>query len=72
MSIADPCRRALTPTEEARLFARDALKAARERMTAYADNDAGSAMLAVFSLLAVEALFPDLVTQPPGDVHPHG
>lgn len=50
------------PTEEARLFARDALKAARECMAAKADMDVGSAMMAAFSVLAVEALFPDLVS----------
>ncbi|WP_162248659.1 hypothetical protein [Methylobacterium sp. Leaf94] len=33
MSEADPCRRALTPTEEAALFAGDALRAANSVMS---------------------------------------
>lgn len=70
MSEADPCRRALTPTEEARLFARDALRAAREAWSRPADADA--AMMAVFVVLAADALFPELVSDVPGDRRPAG
>ncbi|KQP33839.1 hypothetical protein ASF49_08200 [Methylobacterium sp. Leaf104] len=64
MCDADPCRRALTPVEEARLFAIDALRAARAAMAA-PGVPAGEAMLAVFTVLAAAALFPELVTDPP-------
>jgi hypothetical protein len=59
---ADPCRRALTPVEEAKLFARDALRAARSVMS---ENpaDAGRAYLAVFTLLAIQALFPEIAQE---------
>lgn len=59
MSEADPCRRALTPTEEARLFARDAIRAARATWSTPANAD--HAMLAVFVILAADALFPELL-----------
>lgn len=60
MTGADPCRRALTPTEEAKLFARDALRAARGVMSGNSADEAGAAYLAVFATLAVAALFPEL------------
>ncbi|QDI82416.1 hypothetical protein E8E01_19330 [Methylorubrum populi] len=68
MSQADPCRRALTPAEEARLFARDALRAAREALPRATDQ--GQAMMCVFVLLAVEALAPELVREGAGGVRP--
>ncbi|WP_238229496.1 hypothetical protein [Methylobacterium hispanicum] len=57
---ADPCRRALTPVEEAKLFARDALRAARGVLAGNPADAAGEAYLAVFAMLAVGALFPEL------------
>lgn len=68
MSQADPCRRALTPAEEARLFARDALRAAREALPRATQQ--GEAMMAVFTLLAVEALAPELLDEGTGGVRP--
>lgn len=68
MSDADPCRRSLTPTEEARLFARDAVRAARASWSTPASAD--QAMLAVFAILACDALFPELLTEPPGGGRP--
>jgi hypothetical protein len=65
---ADPCRRALTPHEEARLFARDALRAAREALPGARDQ--GQAMMAVFCILAVEALAPELLDEGAGGVRP--
>lgn len=55
---------------DARLFAWDAMVFTRERTTAIADNDPATGMLAVFALLATEALFTELVAQPPGDGQP--
>jgi len=60
MSDADPCRRNLTPVEEARLFAKDAIRAARASWSSPASAD--HAMLAVFAILAADALFPELVS----------
>lgn len=68
MSQADPCRRGLTPHEEARLFARDALRAAREALPGARDQ--ATAMMAVFVLLAVEALAPELLREGAGGVRP--
>ncbi|MFJ7441087.1 hypothetical protein ACIQW5_25915 [Methylorubrum thiocyanatum] len=68
MSQADPCRRALTPLEEARLFARDAVRAARASWST--PSDADHAMLAVFAVLAVEALWPELLDEGAGGVRP--
>lgn len=58
MAEADPCRRALTPADEARLFAGDALRAARAVMAGEPATEEGTAYLAVFALLAAEALSP--------------
>lgn len=69
MSDADPCRRDLTPVEEARLFARDAVRAAREALPRATEQ--GEAMMALFTLLAAEALFPDLADGA-GDRRPAG
>jgi hypothetical protein len=55
---ADPCRRALTPIEEARLFAGDALRAARAVMAGEPATPEDAAYLAVFAMLAAEALSP--------------
>lgn len=60
MAEADPCRRALTPVEEARLFARDALRAARAVLAGNPADPAETAYLAVFALLAVDTLFPEM------------
>ncbi len=68
MPGADPCRRALTPEEEARLFARDALRAARSVLAGNPASEAGEAYLAVFATLAVAALFPEL-GQDAGQAH---
>jgi hypothetical protein len=68
VSQADPCRRALTAHEEARLFARDALRAAREALPQARDQ--GQAMMCVFVLLAVEALWPELLDEGAGGVRP--
>ncbi|MGE7157255.1 hypothetical protein ACQKJ1_26430 [Methylorubrum rhodesianum] len=68
MSQADPCRRALTPAEEARLFARGALRAAREALPQATTQ--GAAMMAVFCILAVEALAPELLREGAGGVRP--
>lgn len=70
MSQADPCRRALTPVEEARLFARDAVRAARSTWSTPANAD--HAMLAVFAILAVDALWPELLDEGAGDRRPAG
>lgn len=56
MPEADPCRRALTPTEEAKLFAGDALQAARQVMSGNPATEAEVAYLAVFTTLAAAAL----------------
>lgn len=56
MPEADPCRRALTPTEEASLFARDALRAARHVMSGNPAGPEDTAYLAVYALLATAAL----------------
>ena len=56
MSEADPCRRALTPTEEAALFAGDALRAAGKVMSGAAADAADAAYLAVYVILAAAAL----------------
>lgn len=68
MSEADPCRRVLTPVEEARLFARDAGRAARVSWSK--PTDADHAMLAVFAVLAVDALWPELLNDGAGDRRP--
>ncbi|MCJ2046350.1 hypothetical protein MKK58_17685 [Methylobacterium sp. J-078] len=49
--------------DDARLFARDALREARR---VYADRAVreGEAMLATFAMLALAALFPDLLAEP--------
>lgn len=60
MPGADPCRRALTPKEEARLFAWDALRAARSVLAGNPADEAAAAYLAVFATLAADALFPEL------------
>ncbi|MEE7478835.1 MULTISPECIES: hypothetical protein [Methylobacterium] len=60
MAEADPCRRALTPVEEAKLFARDALRAARGVLAGNPASEAGEAYLAVFAVLAIAALFPGM------------
>jgi len=59
VSDADPCRRALTPTEEADLFARDALRAARAVMSGNPAGPEGEAYLAVYVTLAAAALGQD-------------
>ena len=53
---ADPCRRSLTPTEEAALFAGDALRAADRVMSNQPVNKADAAYLAVYAVLAAAAL----------------
>ena len=58
MPAADPCRRALTPAEEARLFSADALRAARDVMAGKPAGEAKQAYLAVFAILAAAALDP--------------
>lgn len=68
MAEADPCRRVLTPVEEAKLFARDALRAARGVLAGNPASEAGSAYLAVFAVLTVDALFPEL-GQDAGQAH---
>ena len=60
MPAADPCRRVLTPTEEAALFAPDALRAARHVMSGIPADAADEAYLAVFAVLAVAAMFPEM------------
>lgn len=71
MSQADPCRTGPHPVEDARLFARDALRAARAAWSQPANEGAG--MMALFTVLAIDALFPELLVETPsGDVHPHG
>ena len=56
MSESDPCRRALTPTEEAALFSGDALRAARGVMSGKPAGEADAAYLAVYVILAAAAL----------------
>ncbi|KQO61758.1 hypothetical protein [Methylobacterium sp. Leaf88] len=56
MPEADPCRRALTPTEEANLFAGDALRAANSVMSGKPAGEADAAYLAVYVLFAAAAL----------------
>ncbi|WHQ68534.1 hypothetical protein KEC54_19410 [Methylorubrum extorquens] len=59
---ADLCRHALTPTEEAHVFVRDAVRATRASWSTPASAD--QAMLTVSAILAVDALFPELLTEP--------
>lgn len=59
MAEADPCRRALTDVEEAGLFARDALRAARAVMSGIPAGPEGEAYLAVYVTLAAAALGQD-------------
>ncbi|MFF9550855.1 hypothetical protein [Methylobacterium fujisawaense] len=59
MPEADPCRRALTPAEDAALFARDALRAAREVMSGNPAGPEGEAYMTVFVTLAAAALGQD-------------
>ncbi|MEE7475902.1 hypothetical protein [Methylobacterium hispanicum] len=69
MSEADPCRRNLDAVAEARLFARDALRAAWEVLPHARDQ--GTAMMAVFCILAAEVVAPELVREDgPGDRRP--
>ncbi|KMO10605.1 hypothetical protein [Methylobacterium platani] len=56
MPEADPCRRALTPAEDGRLFARDAIRAARAVLSGNSDTPPETATLAVFAILAAAAL----------------
>ena len=56
MAKADPCRRTLTPVEEARLFSADALRAARSAMPGHPATEADAAYLAVFAILAEATL----------------
>jgi hypothetical protein len=63
---ADPARRALTPVEEARLFAGDALRAARTVMSGNPATEAGAAYLAVFAILAAAALGVDVAPEAEG------
>lgn len=56
---ADPCRRALTPAEEAALFAGDALQAAQRVMSGEAAGEADAAYMAVYVQLAAAALGQD-------------
>lgn len=58
MPGADPCRRALTPAEEAKLFSTDALRAARDVMAGKPVGEAELAYMAVFAILAAAALAP--------------
>jgi len=69
MSEADPCRRNLDAVAEARLFARDAIRAARATWSTPASAD--TAIMAVFVILAADALFPELLDGP-GDRRPRG
>ena len=64
MTGVDHVRTHSDPVADAKLFAGDALRAARAAWSAPADADA--AMMAVFVVLAAEALFPDLVREPAG------
>lgn len=59
MSEADPCRRALTPAEDAALFAGDALRAADRVMSGQPAGEADAAYLAVYAVLAAAALGQD-------------
>ncbi|WP_070999633.1 hypothetical protein [Methylobacterium sp. C1] len=59
MAEADPSRRALTDVEEAALFARDALRAARAVMSGNPAGPEGEAYLAVYVTLAAAALGQD-------------
>jgi len=56
---ADPCRRALSLSEEAALFAVDALRAARHVMSGNPAGEADAAYLAVYVTLAAAALGQD-------------
>ena len=56
---ADPCRRTLTPAEDAALFAGDALRAARAIMSGNPAGEEGQAYLAVYVTLAAAALGQD-------------
>ncbi|MCP1549441.1 MULTISPECIES: hypothetical protein [Methylobacteriaceae] len=70
MPEADPCRRALTPVEEANLFAGDALRAAHAVMSGKPDTREGTAYLAVYVILAAAALGQGCVPDPAeGDAH---
>lgn len=64
MPGADPCRRALTPAEEARLFARDALRAAGRVMSGNPAGPEEAAYLAVYAILAAAALGQGDATEP--------
>jgi hypothetical protein len=70
MSEADPCRRALTPTEEAGLAARDALRAARAVMSGNPAGKEGEAYMAVYVNLAAAAVGQDrrISGHGPGDM----
>lgn len=59
MPEADPCRRALSPVEDAALFAGDALRAAGKVMSGKAAGEADAAYLAVYVILAAAALGQD-------------
>lgn len=56
MTEADPCRSALTPAEDAALYAEDALRAAGQVMAGRPPSEADAAYLAVYALLAAVAL----------------
>ncbi len=64
---ADPCRRALTPTEEAALFARDAIRAARHVMSGNPAGPEDAAYLAVYAMLAATALSQGDAREPAGE-----
>lgn len=59
MAEADPCRRSLTPAEDAALFAGDALRAARNVMSGNPAGPEGEAYMAVYVSLAAAALEQD-------------
>lgn len=59
MTGADPCRRALTPVEDAALFVGDALRAAGRVMAGCQPSEAEAAYLAVYAHLAAVALGQD-------------
>lgn len=64
---ADPCRRALTPVEEAALFAGDALRAARQVMAGNPARPEDAAYLAVYAMLAATALSQGDAREPAGE-----
>jgi hypothetical protein len=55
----------MSPADEARLFALDALRAARASWSRPADE--GAAAMSVFVILVVSALFPDVLADPAGE-----